>query len=119
MKYIALLIFLLCGLIFYLFPYIKKERVCYDSAFEFVRRERINTPSRGTDLKEVCRARVEMIAVLKECSNTAETSNSVTGLFRSLIAYGASFDHPFSKNSKVFTADHNAQCVDYPQFQFR
>jgi hypothetical protein len=118
-KYAVAFILLFCGLIFYLFPYVKKERICYDAAFEYVRRLRISVPSKGTDLKEVCRGRVEMIATLQECTGAVEKTNIVTGSFRQILRYAASFDHPFSNSFGPFTADHNTQCSDYQQFQFR
>jgi hypothetical protein len=118
-KFAVALILLFCGLVFYLFPYVKKERICNDTAFEYVRRLRISVPSKGTDLKEVCRDRVEMIATLQVCTAAVEKSNIVTGTFRQILRYAASFDHPFSNSFQSFTADHNTQCSDYPQYQFR
>ncbi|OGG11882.1 hypothetical protein A2Z00_00325 [Candidatus Gottesmanbacteria bacterium RBG_13_45_10] len=118
MKIAIFLLFLGLVTVVLLFPFVMKEKACYEQSqvgLDFIG---YSVPARGWDITEVCKRRVVVLGTLEECIHQATRSGGLLTKYTNGVVQGAVYIvRPLTKGFDTLKTEHNQECADYEQYQ--
>lgn len=114
--FIAILILLLAGIFVY-YPFVSKEKACYDKAQKSYDDIGYTVAARGSGLDEQCRRRTDALLDLEDCVKQS-TGSSVIAKYSNFAIEGmVSLIRPVAKGLYTLKSEHNAECFEYSTYQ--
>lgn len=118
MKWIFFLfVLLLAVLAFKLFPMVMQEKACYDVAGTAIENINFTSTSRELSKSDICSQRSMALLTLEDCVQNATNSSTLAKYTNSFIVGAVSLLRPLTVHVATQINQHNADCIDYPQYQ--
>jgi hypothetical protein len=112
MKLFIGIIFIVIVFGIYFWPFVSREKRCYDTAQTSVNDIGYYAAARGWDLKEVCTRRTNILESLEGCLQTATASSSFMKYSHTLVQMTLGFIQPYTKRLDIQKEEHASECVD-------
>lgn len=106
---------ILFGVFFW--PFVSKEKRCYETAQAGVNDIGYFSTSRSWDQKEVCMRRTDVLVNLEECLRVSTASSTLMKYTHVVVATALTVVRPYTKGIFTQKEEHNADCMDYVKYQ--
>lgn len=113
MKIFVAILVLLALAVYFLYPPVNSERICYETAQQSNDTLQVNVISRGLSKQAACEQQMDIVSSLESCIQTATASATVSQFSGDLIPRLLVIIRPYSKNIFTQKTDHNNDCADY------
>ncbi len=113
MRLFLVLIILIIASTSYLWPFVKREKACYDSASKLITDIQYFDASRGHNQEKVCDRRSAVLFDLEDCLIAATASGKYTRYMYPIIEGTVSLIRPVSQKVSSMKSEHNKECVGY------
>lgn len=117
MKFVLVLIVMLSIGVLYVWPYVSKEKACYEKTEASIEDIQFSVPARGVSLEEVCERQAVVIEDLDECIKKATGSATFSKQFRPIISGIVNLIRPLTKGLDFYISEHNEECFEFDKFQ--
>lgn len=117
MKGIVLIILVLVvGIVVY-YPYVSKEKLCYDTTQKAYDDIGYYEAARGLGTKDVCKRRTDALLDLEDCIKQSTGSSTIAKYSNFAIEGMVSLIRPVAKGLYTLKSEHNAECFEYTTYQ--
>lgn len=99
------------------YPYVVREKGCYDKAQVQINQINLNVPSKGWIISQVCESRWDTLMALEECLQQATDSAKINFNVNEIISRAVFVIRPFTKSLSRLKVEHNEECNDFIRFQ--
>ena len=115
--FIVFILILIAGFIL-LFPMIRKEKACYDTADSAINTINFNA-SGGLETEDICDQKTCVLLDLGDCITAATSSSKIAAYSNTIIAGVVGMIRPLSRDFRALKAEHNQECSAYYKYQLQ